>query len=585
MHIRKTLMLALAALLAVSMVACGGAPKQAPALETTAAAATTTTAAAETTTEATTAAAAETTTAAATEAATTTTAATTTAATATIAAATTVAAEERATAAQNPNLDISTRVNLVNYHMGDPPEDLKRVNDLVNEILLAELNCTVEFLYTTWADYATRYSLLLTSGEQVDMIYSANWLTDRDYAKRNAFYFLDDLLPKYAPGLLKHIGQPYWDDATENGYIYTIPCTWPEYIDGGLCYRADFCKKYNLPRPDTFENLEAYMLGVQENEPGLALTYEGGQTGPHYTGFNGVDIVNLESFRYSITDCGLLIGYSADNSGKFSYRDVINYYDSDVIVNDMKLMKRFMELGFWSRNALSNPVDDADGAFKVGQCAARFSGQNPNKWGGYAGEAAISNPDWEFDYITYKGQYGYSTPVQPTQNGTAFPLAGKNVERALAVVERITLGKDLHDLTHFGIEGEHYTRDGEIYIPAANNKNFPMDSMNAWNWRNYNFWIAAESYNLIKEANKGYDKLIPLYPLSFAPDNALVETERAALAQIRNQFLAPIAAGLSTDIEGDLKTFLDKANAAGLQKVQQAFIDQWLAYCDMRGLQ
>ena len=572
MHVHKLLVLLLAVLLSVALIACGQPTP--PAATTTAAAAEATTTAAAVAAETTAAAAATTAAAAAT---------TTAAAAATTAAAAATTAGAAANTAANPALDISAKVNLISYLMGDPPEDVKLVNDKVNEILLAELNCTVDFLYTTWADYVTRYSLLLTSGEQVDMIYSANWLTDRDYAKRNAFHFLEDVLPVYAPDLYAFIDKPFWDDATEDGHIYTIPCTWPEYIDTGLCYRKDFCTKYNLPEPDTFENLEAYMLGVKENEPGLALTYEGGQTGPSYTGFDGVDIMQLGRMYFTITDCGLMIGYSTD--GNFSYRDIINYYDSDIIVDDMNMMKRFMELGFWSRNALSNPVDDSDGAFKVGQCAARFSGQNPNKWGGYAGEAAINNPDWEFGYITYKGLYGYSTPVQPTQNGTAFPVAGKNLERSLAVVERITLGQDLHDLTHFGIEGEHYTRNGDIYVPAANNKNFPMDSMNAWNWRNNDYWIAAESYNLIKEANKGYDKLIPIYPLSFAPDNSSVETERAALAQIRNQFLAPIAAGLSNDIEGDLKNFLDRSRAAGLDKVQQTYIEQWLAYCDMRGLQ
>jgi len=487
-------------------------------------------------------------------------------------------------AAADAAIDTSASVSLLCYLMGDPQPDHPAVNKMINDILTEKINATVEISYIPWADFATKYQLLLTSGETIDMIYSANWLTDRDYSKRNAFHFLEDVIPNVAPELMDHIGEEYWADATENGHIYTIPCTWREFIDTGVQYREDLRVKYDLPVPDTIDNLYDYLVGIKENETGMQPTVEGGETGAHLTGFSGIDLMQLEYMYFLAGDTGLMVGYSED--GNFSYRDVLDYYGSERHIKDMQTMKRFLDAGLWSRNALSQKVDDRLEALKNGQCAAVISGQNPNKWGGAVGHAELNNPDWEFKYVTYKGLFGYATPVQPTQNGTAFPVSGKNLERAIMATSLLTLDKELHDLGHFGIEGTHYTRNGDIYIAdPTNSNNFAFDGMDAWNWRNEDHWIAEESYNLIKDANVGYSALKQLLPLSFAADNSTVETEKAALAQVRNQYLAPISIGLSNDIEKDVADFMQKANAAGLEKIQKTYKEQWLAFCDLRGLE
>ena len=48
---------------------------------------------------------------------------------------------------------------------------------------------------------------------------------------------------------------------------------------------------------------------------------------------------------------------------------------------------------------------------------------------------------------------------------------------------------------------------------------------------------------------------------------------------VLTQYLAPIEAGLVPDVDAAIKTFMEKAKAAGLDKIQAEYTKQWKAYC------
>ena len=70
---------------------------------------------------------------------------------------TAAATESEAPAAAE--LDMSERVDLVFYVMGDAPADEQAVEDALNEILLEKCNATVDFQFSTWTDFQQKYSL------------------------------------------------------------------------------------------------------------------------------------------------------------------------------------------------------------------------------------------------------------------------------------------------------------------------------------------------------------------------------------------------------------------------------------------
>ena len=73
---------------------------------------------------------------------------------------------------------------------------------------------------------------------------------------------LDDLLDQVSPDYKAQIDPAALEGCRVNGKIMTIPCLWKQYTPNGIEYREDLREKYDLPVPDSIENLEAYFLRV-----------------------------------------------------------------------------------------------------------------------------------------------------------------------------------------------------------------------------------------------------------------------------------------------------------------------------------
>ncbi len=69
----------------------------------------------------------------------------------------------------------------------------------------------------------------------------------------------------------------------------------------------------------------------------------------------------------------------------------------------------------------------------------------------------------------------------------------------------------------------------------------------------------------------------------FVEDTSSYQSEGATLGQITTQYLGPLEAGVTPDLEVKLQQFMDKAKQAGLDKIQDGYKQQWLKYVDSLG--
>lgn len=76
----------------------------------------------------------------------------------------------------------------------------------------------------------------------------------------------------------------------------------------------------------------------------------------------------------------------------------------------------------------------------------------------------------------------------------------------------------------------------------------------------------------------------PIMSTAFSFDRTPVEAKIAAVEQVITQYLTPLRYGLTNDLEADLASFFKKANAAGLQEVQDEYIRQYQEYCTANGV-
>lgn len=484
-------------------------------------------------------------------------------------------------------VDLSERVDLVFYVMGDAPKDEEVVEDAINEKLLEKLNATVDFQFSTWTDFNTKYNTELLTGN-ADLIYIANWLNYGQYAKEGAFLELDDLLETNAPGL-KELCGTYLDQCRVDGDIYAVPAMWPEYVSNGITYREDLRVKYDLPVPNTLENIEAYLVGIKENEPnqGLLLPTTG-ESGGLQTAFDAAWVFNV---KYPwVSNNGLDYGLTANID---SPSQVYDYWFSDDFVEDMKLMKKWADLGFWSKSALSDTNDSE--AFNNGLCVASFWGQNYSK--------AVSNNttfddkgiDWEAGYVAFGETTGVIYPGHATQNGTAIVRGCENPERAIMVLEYFMCDKEMNELVQCGIEGTHYTINSDTgYYEVINQDDgtamFGYEGFSTWNLRNSEYKLGGKNDAILQAK---FDELSKIgakckYPNTdiksgFTEVDDEYAAEKTAVSNVMRQYLAPLQAGLVDDVDAAVEEFRTKVNAAGREKIVEGYKAQWEAYCASMG--
>lgn len=475
------------------------------------------------------------------------------------------------------------RVNLVLYQVGDPPNDIAAVQSKINEILLSKINATLTVNFSTWTDWVTKYNMVLASGEPCDLIYTANWMSYAALSNNDAFVPLDNLLPQYAPELWNLIPQGSWNQMRVKGNIYSVPLSAGEYGMGGVMYREDLRAKYNLPVPDSLENIEAYAAGIKQNEPNQQIFGDAVTTG-NFGILYGTPSVFASKYGWVYPDpvYGIVADY---NNPSQSY----NYWNSQDFRDDMKLMKRWADLGFWSRSVLSES-NDAD-VFGSGKSVIAVSGMNPAKYIGAVNSFAETHPDWKVGYAIYARKNGVAYANSPIANGTAIPINSRNPERAAMALNLLYTDKTLNQLIMYGIEGTHYTINANgYYTKGPKGDDYGYEGANTWNLRNPKNQIPQESD---KALNAVFDELHALALKTKTPDVDIYSgftenyesysAERAALSTVLVQYLAPIQAGLVSDVDAAIDEFLQKARAAGLDRIQQEYSRQWKAYCEQYG--
>ena len=268
--------------------------------------------------------------------------------------------------------------------------------------------------------------------------------------------------------------------------------------------------------------------------------------------------------------------------------NVINWWETEDFANDMKLFKSWADKGYWSKSSLANTEAKQD-QFEAGTLAADLAFNSPSGYANLVARVEVSHPDWEVGWYPLYRAKQLATPNHATQNGMSVPISSENPERAIMLLEKLTLDEEWYDLSQYGIEGEHYTRTADGYyesIGDASASGFAREAGNLWCTRNTAFMLYPETTaKILTELNSEFDTYAhPNIWTGFSEDTEPYQTERAALANVITQYLPAIQAGLVDDVDASIAEFLEKAEEAGLSKVREEYTKQWLAYVEEMGL-
>ena len=475
--------------------------------------------------------------------------------------------------------DLADHKTVVFYMVGDAPNDMDKVLQKANEEYFEpNLNTTLEMNFLNWSDYQTKYSLLLSGGEQVDLIYTAGWCYYNEEVSKGAFKELTmDWIQENMPYTYESQPTESWDQISIDGKIYAVPKAKSTFTSYQLvAYRQDLVDEYNLTVPTDWDTYKSYLFELADLKSTTGVT-------PLYTNTNRNQ--TLTTFLQDQKVEGLADGYdfyypNNDSEAAPSSDDIFYLYTSDLYKQYCLEMAEWAAKGVWSSDAISDTSDvqayfenGTSGAF-VWNSSIYTAGKNLEAAGTGTYSVADITPD------SLRRRASYST------DAIAITTNSKDQERAALVLDYMKNDVNLNRLLMGGIEGEHYELD-------ADGNRVALDAASNYAWNNWAWAInRADEPDEAGHDQRQIDMDAKVDSMEYVPqtagftfDPSSVDTEMAVVNSVRDEYMNNFALGVFGDnTEAKLDEFVKKLQAAGLETIQNEILEQYNTYKQNKGL-
>lgn len=465
--------------------------------------------------------------------------------------------------------------NIIWYTVGEQHEDHDEVWGEFNDYLKSKIGTTIDLKFTTWTDWETKYNVLLTSGERIDGIFTSRWANFYSYAKMGAFQDITDLLPVYAPESWSEITEQQWQEATVDGKIYAFPTNDREFTPDGMLYREDWRKELGCPEIVDIDTMAKYFDAVKNEKDITPINGTGANIIERSAWYDG-------DFYHIAGEEGLIVKVQ----GYDTPRNVVSFVHSDTFMKMAKNAEEWQKAGYWPPDAISSTVNTED-TIKAGTGAAHWA--NPaGARGVIVGQIKEGNPA-EFGYFPFTKMTNVAVPNVSTNNAFSVPKSAKYPENTIAAIELIRNDRTAHDLNFYGIEGKHWSLNGEgkVVIPA---EGLDPTEVKGWGYANWAFRNPEMQYPPLVDwdgwepINDYFDSIEqPNIHTPFFLDKDPIKAELAAIEQIKAQYHSQIIYGMG-DAEQLVTEYRTELEKAGLQKVIDEIANQLYDYYDSVGI-
>ena len=458
-------------------------------------------------------------------------------------------------------------VTLKCYIVGDLDPNKEVVLENLNKKLKEKINATLDIVEIPWSDYKKKYSLILASGENIDLIYTSSWCYFYTEARKGAFMPLEEeMIKKYAPRAYENLPKEAWDYVKIDGKISMLPQPQASIAAKNIVYREDLRKKYNVPEIKSFEDFEAYFKAIKENEKGMFPM--------------NATVSTLENlfFAYMWEKEGYKPIHLTDalvTSIDDKKAEVKPIYDADSYKQWLDIAKDWNEKGYWSKDILSNKTN-SDNAFLNGSSASTVCQYTSTIFSQSKMEAM--HPDWELG--VYSFEHDGKLPVSAyTSNGMAVASTSKNPERALMAYDLLAWDEDIYTAHTYGVEGVTFERTEEGYVKVPDG----IDSAKSYKFGGLGIKMGVNNARYNKEdpssAREEYGKYILdseagskyglSVPASVVPyDITPISNELTALSNAYTSYNNLLITGMSNEsVEKQLSQFKKDAEIAGINKI------------------
>ncbi|WP_379155814.1 DUF3502 domain-containing protein [Paenibacillus sp. sgz5001063] len=474
-----------------------------------------------------------------------------------------------ATNADKP--DNSKEVKITGYLLGEAPKGLPDVLAAINEKLKKDINATLEINYIGWGDVASKYPLVLASGQDVDFIFAADWNFYISEANKESFLPLDEnMLQTYMPKYFAKQDPAAYTAAYVNGKQYMIPTTTPDRKVAVAVLRKDILDSAGLENPTKLSELGPYFAEIKKNYPDMIPLNLDSQ----YDLTKPFSALATEKFAYAAAPLD-----SADPSTVGTYSDIedptgkILSITDEPVLSSFKyaagVMKQWYDAGYVNKNPFANKVKSLNN-FNEGKAGVALG----NSLDIQSVVSTAKSKGVETYIMPFLSPTGKSPSNSWLNNGVAIAANSANPERTLQALDLLMEDESYVKLAYYGVEGKNYitTDDGKLGLPegvTTENNTYPPDASGFW-FVDKDFGKPSvdwpESYIELQSKVKDY-LAAPTY-LGFTFNSEKVKSEMANLKTVSSQYFQPIVIGGVKDVDKAFDTLVSKMNSAGVDKVK-----------------
>ncbi|WP_274649157.1 ABC transporter substrate-binding protein [Paenibacillus humicola] len=444
---------------------------------------------------------------------------------------------------------------------GPPQPDEALVEDAINKILVKKINATIDIAPIDWGAWDDKVNLMIASREPVDVLFTAQWNGFAKNVAKGAYLPLDDLLQQYGQGILESLDPKFLEGTKINGKNYGIPTNKELASAGGIVYRKDIADQLGIDMSQVKkpEDLDAVYKIVKEKRPDIIPLYSsGGMFNAHY--FAEYD------FLGDATIPGVIMKNGDDTTVRMAE-------DLDIYKRYIKIARDFFLKGYINKDAATTQLSSQD-AYKAGNVFSTIEPMKPGKADEIANAAGMPG---KLAQITLTGKTVATS--EPAGAMLAISSTSKDPARAMMLINLLHTDKDINNLLNFGIEGVHYTLNGDIMTPTDKTSRYSPGV--AWELGNQflnHVWNteAPDKWEQFKKFNEGAK---PSPGLGFVFNSDPVKAEVGALANVIKQYQKAIETG-SVDPDKVMPEYMSAMKAAGVDKViaeKQKQFDAFLA--------
>lgn len=473
---------------------------------------------------------------------------------------------------------------------GSKQQDSEKVWNAFNEMLQEYVpNTTVEFSIFDYSEYKEKFSQMLATGEGVDVAWAANWVTGsfQDLIVDESLMPLNDLLAEYGQDITEVLTPEIVEfHRKADGELYYL-VSWQGLAGNmhGLCVTTELAELAGETWvEDTAAALDKYWNenGTVEDQQAvfdqtdkyLAAAKEAGKLGA------GLDFVTYLGWYYGSNRAASLpsaqgVGVrNGDNT--FTVEDIIandyfknfcrnmaafyqkGYIRSDVASVDTNTLHQIQD-GVIDENTFVLTMHDAFGNFREEDLT--------KKWGVDAKVIPVER--------TVSLANGEATT-------TVIPYCADEPERAMMVMNAIYSVPELYQTLCWGIEGEHWTDNGDGTVNYTGGGNGSDAVYGYDNWKIGSCINGLTTQTMVPGYYEDMRKIEADAYISpfknFQFDRTGLEDVIVALQAVDTEYGKQVMYGYRDDWEDVLAKYISERKEAGVDKLIEAYQEQLNAY-------